>query len=157
MRSKSILIVDDSEIIAQRLQIMLKGSDNQRSKGNVDIPGIVDFSGNSDSIRIDGHINYADSTGNGIAIRHAGDYPGALRILAESRPDIALLDIHLPGKSGIDLLQYIKVNYPTIIVIMLSNQSGDYYRRICKNLGAAYFIDKSREFELVPDIISSIQ
>jgi CheY-like chemotaxis protein len=120
MSTKSILIVDDSEIVVQRLQIMLKGLER-----------------------------------NGDTIWHAGDYPEALRLLAESRPDIVLLDIHLPVKSGIELLQYIKINYPATIVIMLTNESGDYYRKICKNLGAAYFIDKSKEFEWVPDIISS--
>jgi DNA-binding NarL/FixJ family response regulator len=77
-------------------------------------------------------------------------------MLTESRPDIVLLDIHLPVKSGIELLQYIRINHPATIVIMLTNESGDYYRKICKKLGAAYFIDKSREFELIPDILASI-
>jgi CheY-like chemotaxis protein len=121
MQTKSILIVDDSEIVAQRLLLILKGSD-----------------------------------GNGHAIRHAGDFPDAVRLLAESHPDIVLLDIHLHVRSGIELLQYIKINYPATIVIMLTNESGDYYKKTCKNLGAAYFIDKSKEFELVTDIISSI-
>jgi DNA-binding NarL/FixJ family response regulator len=120
MAGKSILIVDDSLIITERLQTMLKGLDN---------------------------------TG---AVESAGDYPQAVQWLMNARFDIVLLDINLPGKSGIELLRHIKAGYPQTIVIMLTNQSGRYYREICSRLGADYFMDKSTEFEAVPDIISSL-
>lgn len=120
MSLKSILIVDDSPIIVERLQNMLK------------------------------------DVGNTGPVSQAGDYASALSRLIESRPDIVLLDINLPGRSGIALLQYIKVIYPTILVIMITNQAEDYYRRICLQMGANYFIDKSTDFEQIPVIISSL-
>lgn len=89
-------------------------------------------------------------------ILHAGTYSKALSILAESNLDIAILDINLPDKSGIELLRYIKKNHSEITVIMVSNQAGDYYRNLCKLNGAEYFIDKSSEFERVPGIILSL-
>jgi DNA-binding NarL/FixJ family response regulator len=89
-------------------------------------------------------------------VHQAGDYPSALQLIAGTNPDIVLLDINLPGRSGIELLQYIKVHYPQTMVIMLTNQSGEYYREKCKKLGADFFMDKSREFDRVPAIISPI-
>jgi DNA-binding NarL/FixJ family response regulator len=120
MAGKSILIVDDSLIITERLQTMLKELDN---------------------------------TG---AVESAGDYPLAVQSLKRAPFDIVCLDINLPGKSGIELLRHVKTVYPRIIVIMLTNRSGDYYRTICKSLGADYFMDKSIEFDNVPLLISSL-
>jgi DNA-binding NarL/FixJ family response regulator len=89
-------------------------------------------------------------------IWQAGDYSSAVRQLAESQPDIALLDINLPGKSGIALLQYIKSVYPSIIIIMISNQEEDFYRKICLRMGANFYIDKSKEIDLLPSVISTL-
>jgi DNA-binding NarL/FixJ family response regulator len=89
-------------------------------------------------------------------ILHAGTYANALPILAKDNPDIVILDINLPDKSGIELLRYIKKNQAEVTVIMLSNQAGDYYRNLCQLCGAQYFIDKSTEFEQVPGIILSL-
>ena len=44
----------------------------------------------------------------------------ALAALATKRPDLILLDIGLPGMSGIDALQQIKSAYPDILVIMIT-------------------------------------
>jgi DNA-binding NarL/FixJ family response regulator len=88
-------------------------------------------------------------------VTHAEDYTSALRALAENPPDIVLLDINLPDRSGIVLLRHLKSTYPAIIVIMISNQADDYYRKICRQMGAAWFIDKSKEIEQLPAIISS--
>ncbi|HTI91611.1 MAG TPA: response regulator [Puia sp.] len=93
---------------------------------------------------------------NAGTIRQAGDYSTATTLLTESQPDLVLLDINLPGRSGIALLQYIKSVYPSILVIMITNQADDYYRKICHRLGADHFVDKSRDFEQIPSIISSL-
>lgn len=85
-----------------------------------------------------------------------GSYNAAVDILSKKKPNIIILDINLPDKNGIELLRHIRDKHKGIIVIMLSNQAGEYYRNLCKLLGADYFIDKSNEFELVPGLISSL-
>jgi DNA-binding NarL/FixJ family response regulator len=85
----------------------------------------------------------------------SADYTGALNIITEKIPEIILLDIHLPQKSGIDLLRYTRINYPGIKIIMVTNKASDYYRDLCNELGSHYFIDKSKEFEHIPGIIES--
>jgi len=86
---------------------------------------------------------------------HAGGYHEAIQLLNEITPDLALLDIHLPDKSGIELLRTIKEKYPNITVVMITNNVNDYYRNYCRTLGAEYFVDKSKDFNLIPEIISA--
>jgi len=89
-------------------------------------------------------------------ITTASNYREAVAMLTEINVDIAILDIHLSGKNGIELLKFIVKNYPHIKVVMLSNADNEKYRELCKKEGAMYFIDKSKEFELVPEILVSM-
>ena len=41
------------------------------------------------------------------------------------QPDIVLMDIRLPGKSGIDACEEIKLNFPDVKVIMLTSYAED--------------------------------
>jgi DNA-binding NarL/FixJ family response regulator len=93
---------------------------------------------------------------NVTAVHAAGSYEKAVEVLPQVQPDVAVLDINLPGKSGIEVLKYIKTNAPAVTVIMLTNQSGDYYRDLCKKLGADYFLDKSIGFDEAPNIINEL-
>ena len=88
-------------------------------------------------------------------VMQAGSYAEALPLLESQRPGIVLLDINLPDINGVEMLRRIKIAYPSTIVIMLSNQSGEFYRSRCNVLGASRFIDKSTEFDQVPHIIAS--
>ena len=89
-------------------------------------------------------------------ILHAGNYNQARAIVTERLPDIVLLDITLPGKSGIELLQFIKADYPHIKVIMLTNQINKHYKKLCLEAGADRFLDKTEDFEQISSIISSM-
>lgn len=86
----------------------------------------------------------------------ATNYEEAVNILEEMKTDIVLLDIQLPGKNGIELLKYIVKNFPAVNIIILSNLVSNYYQKLCLNLGANCFIDKSKDFDSIPDVIFSI-
>jgi len=83
----------------------------------------------------------------------ASSFSEATEIIQNNRPEIVMLDIHLPDRNGIELLGFIKEKYPTIKAIMLTNQVSENYKSICDKLGADHFIDKSSEFEQIPAII----
>ncbi|HUB62618.1 MAG TPA: response regulator transcription factor [Puia sp.] len=89
-------------------------------------------------------------------IGYAGSYSEALSLIDISPPDILLLDVHLPDKSGVELLRVVRKRHPDTIVIMISNQSDESYRSVCTSLGAFRFLDKSTEFEEIPNIISAL-
>ncbi len=90
-------------------------------------------------------------------INVAENFDEAARMLLLQTPDIALLDINLPGKNGLSLLKKIRQTLPECKVIMITNHADEYYRQQCKELGADYFLDKTIEFGLVPGIISRQQ
>jgi len=87
-------------------------------------------------------------------INFTGTYAGAVEMLKHVPPHIALLDINLPDRNGLDLLRHIRQHHPGVTVIMCSNQSSPFYRSLCARLGAAYFVDKSAEFETIPAIVA---
>ena len=87
----------------------------------------------------------------------AGNYEEAGKVLMMDSPEIVLLDINLPGKSGIEFLKLIRKNNKTCEVIMITNHADEYYRQQCQELGARHFLDKSSDFGLVPIIISQYE
>jgi DNA-binding NarL/FixJ family response regulator len=80
----------------------------------------------------------------------------AFHAIFELKPDVVILDIHLIGGSGIDVLRRIKRLNAAPIVIMLTNSTTPPYRRKCMRAGADFFLDKSSEFENVRSIIKSL-
>ena len=89
-------------------------------------------------------------------IKKAGNYSEAVQLITDTEPNILLLDINLPDKSGIDILRITKENNPSTKVIMITNQANEYYRKLCMRLGADHFIDKTKEFEQIAEIIETI-
>jgi len=108
------------------------------------------------SLIVERLINILRDLRNVDSIKLAATGAEASVLLEQSQPEIIFLDIHLPDKSGIELLNKIRTEYPEIIVIMFTNEGNDFYKTLCFELGANYFIDKSKDFELIPDIISSL-
>jgi DNA-binding NarL/FixJ family response regulator len=84
----------------------------------------------------------------------ANNFREAVKLISEIGPDMVLLDIHLPDKSGIELLRTIRQKHKGTIVLMITNHASEYYRDICKALGAKYFFDKSADFDLITEAIS---
>ena len=87
-------------------------------------------------------------------VLEAGSYTEALTQL-ELKPHFVFLDIHLPGKSGIEILKFIKKNYPEMTTCVISNEVNSTVRELCKVLGADEFFDKSNDFNKVPGFIKS--
>lgn len=86
---------------------------------------------------------------------HAASYREGLEVLSRLTPDMVLLDINLPDKSGIELLRVIRERQLEIAVLMISNNADSYYRNICKKLGARQFLDKSTDIDLLPAVLSA--
>ena len=89
-------------------------------------------------------------------IKIANSYNEAVAHLEDETPDIALLDINLPGKNGIEILKEIKEAALKCVTIVMSNHYSEDYRDQCKKLGADYFLDKSSDFGMLPSIIKDL-
>jgi DNA-binding NarL/FixJ family response regulator len=86
----------------------------------------------------------------------AQDVSQALVCIKKLNPDVVVLDIRMPGGSGIDVLQDIKREQHAPTVIMLTNYPYPQYRKKCLGLGADYFFDKSTEFEKMTEVVKQI-
>ena len=80
----------------------------------------------------------------------------AIRSIRRLKPAVVILDISMPGGSGIQVLEAIRKERPVPLVIMLTNFTHEPYRRRCLKLGADYFFDKSSEFEKVKDVLENL-
>ena len=54
-------------------------------------------------------------------VGQAQDVPGSLDAIRQTRPDVVILDIRLPGGNGIEVLREVKKMNPAPKVIMLTN------------------------------------
>jgi DNA-binding NarL/FixJ family response regulator len=77
----------------------------------------------------------------------------AINSIRRLRPTVVVLDISMPGGSGMYVLESIKKDQPNPLIIMLTNFANDQYRQKCLRLGADYFFDKSTEFERVTEVL----
>src|SRR5690349_18205822 len=65
-------------------------------------------------------------TGRRIDLLEARTAEEALKVLARDEPTAALVDVRLPGMSGVDLLRRIKADHPRLpVVIMTAHASTD--------------------------------
>jgi response regulator of citrate/malate metabolism len=86
-------------------------------------------------------------------INTAENFEEAHILIDETEHDLILLDIQLPDGNGLDLLKIINQSSHKCEVIMVSNCSDEYYRKQSSKLGARYFLDKTRDFEMVPALL----
>jgi len=80
----------------------------------------------------------------------------ALKFIKQHKIHAVILDIRMPGGNGIDVLKSIKQIDPDIKVIMFTNYPYSQYRIKCLKSGADYFLDKSAEFNKIPEIINHL-
>ncbi|MGA3011940.1 MAG: response regulator transcription factor [Terracidiphilus sp.] len=72
----------------------------------------------------------------------AGNGDEVLSHLGKTQIGLLVLDISMPGRSGMDVLQDVKQAYPRLPVIILSCQPEEQYAVRCLRAGAAAFINK---------------
>lgn len=86
-------------------------------------------------------------------VGEAGDVSDALRVLPEARPDVILLDNHLPGVRGVDAIPSLRADRPELRVMMLtvSEDEDDLARAL--QAGAEGYLLKTSESDQLCDAI----
>lgn len=79
----------------------------------------------------------------------------ALATIAESAPDLVLVDVKLPDMSGIEVAELLRERYPGLPVTMLSAHGERSYVRQALQAGARGYILKG-DAEQIPDAIRKI-
>jgi DNA-binding NarL/FixJ family response regulator len=76
-------------------------------------------------------------------IAEAADGAEAVKLAGSTKPDVAIIDISMPGVDGIEATRQIKSLYPSIAVLILSAYDDDQFVFSLLEAGAAGYLLKS--------------
>jgi len=89
-------------------------------------------------------------------IGEAGNSLEAIEVVRKTKPDVVILDIKMPGESGVQVVRKLKNEFEELKIIMLTNYPYSQYKVECFKYGADYFLSKSDEFEKLPSVLIEI-
>ncbi|MGZ3158029.1 MAG: response regulator [Burkholderiaceae bacterium] len=72
----------------------------------------------------------------------AGNAQEAMQLVRDQEFDVAVVDITMPGKNGLDLLKSLRIDKPKLAVLILSTYSEEIYAVRALKLGAAGYLTK---------------
>lgn len=84
---------------------------------------------------------------------HASNAISCLAYLRQQQPDVILMDINLPDKSGIELCKEVKEKYPSVFILGLStfNQES-FISKMMENGASGYVLKNATKEELLEAI-----
>jgi DNA-binding NarL/FixJ family response regulator len=89
-------------------------------------------------------------------VGQSGTAPTTAEAIRCLSPDVVILDIRMPGGSGIDVLEGIVREHLKTTAIVLTNHGTAQYRKKCLESGARFFLDKSTDFEKLTDALRAL-
>ena len=115
-----VLLADDSDLILDRLQQML---------------------------RLHPLVEIAGSFKDGIK---------TLEALKSLKPDLAIVDIKMPGLTGLEVLHEIRKEDSHLKFMILTFYSSENYRKLAMQYGADYFFSKVDDFEKISTVVNEL-
>jgi DNA-binding NarL/FixJ family response regulator len=89
-------------------------------------------------------------------VGEAGDGPSALQAATRLTPDVVLLDIRLPGASGLDVAPQLRQAAPAVRIIVLTTYEDDEYLVRAMGSGVQGYLLKSTSDEHVATAIRTV-
>ena len=91
-------------------------------------------------------------------VGEADTYSKAVAGIIRTVPDVAILDIKLADDagSGIDVLNEVRKTMPAVRAIIMSNYVTPQHVKASVDAGAEYFLDKSVDFDRIPEILRQL-
>jgi DNA-binding NarL/FixJ family response regulator len=77
-----------------------------------------------------------------VVVAEAGNAQDALALVRSEEVDVALVDIAMPGKNGLELLKQLRAEKPRLAVLILSTYSESVYAVRALKAGAAGYLTK---------------
>jgi len=103
-----------------------------------------------------GLVQLINSTNDMMVCGEAEDFAETLRLIKDLSPDLALVDITLKNRNGIELIKDIKLRYPDIKIIVLSMHDEKVYAERALRAGAKGYIMKLEAPETILKVIKHV-
>ena len=87
-------------------------------------------------------------------VGQAGDAREAMAVIASVSPDVVLMDIAMPGQSGLDATREIRDRFPTVRVVVVTIHDREDYLFQALRAGAAGYVLKGAE---VQDLLEAVR
>jgi two-component system nitrate/nitrite response regulator NarL len=88
-----------------------------------------------------------------IVVAEAEDGRSALELISTHQPDVALVDVSMPGLDGIDVVEHLAAHGPDVPVVLLSAFSDEPLVRSGLLAGAAAYVTKAADRD---DILAAV-
>ena len=89
-------------------------------------------------------------------IEEAVDGADGMAAASRFRPHVVLLDLRMPRVNGLDVLAALKRSAASPVVIILTSHATASHRERCMAAGATDFLDKTRDFERIPELLREL-
>ncbi len=89
-------------------------------------------------------------------VGEAGSASEAFQMASSAHPDVVLLDIRMPGYSGIDVAQQLRRAHPTLRVLILTAYEDDEYLFGALRAGAHGYLLKSSSHDVLASAIRAV-
>ena len=94
-----------------------------------------------------------EESGDMVVVAEAADGREAIRKAEESRPDVAVIDISMPGLDGLEVISRLNHHYPELPVLVLTmHEEGQYVVRAVEAGAMGYVTKQSAPEQLVAAI-----
>jgi DNA-binding NarL/FixJ family response regulator len=103
-----------------------------------------------------GLLNLLERQSDLVVVGQASSGEEALQLVADSRPDVCLLDLSLPGIDGFQTLQRMLRLKRTLQVIMLTSSDSAEVANLAMRYGASGFLSKNVEHRLLIKAIREV-
>lgn len=81
----------------------------------------------------------------------------ALKALTKTAVDIVVVDVEIPGINGVELVEKLRAQRFTGVLIVVSAKNDRYYSKRCAQAGANAFISKKQDMENILAAINAAQ
>lgn len=99
---------------------------------------------------------FLDNTGDMQCVWMAGEAGEAVRQVEEDTPDVLIVDITLPGRSGLELIKDIRLLRPQLPMLAVSMHDEKLYAQRALKAGARGYIMKSAPHKMLGNAIRRI-
>ena len=89
-------------------------------------------------------------------VRSCSNGIDTLEALRTLKPDLAIVDIKMPGLSGLEVLNEIRKEDKIVKFAILTFFSSEYHRQIALQAGADYFFNKVEDFDKVSELVEDL-